>query len=170
MVCQVCFIFLLQSNVLLIYASNASFRESSKISRPFWIAFWSNLAVSSVAGFFCCQCHGQVYSSVERACEADHSSSFCKCFCDLERVLIALCTGVCEVCFFLVTFTWHNLVQSFCQCYIAIVYIYIENGMKIFFRLFFYCFNDFRMGISDIQYSNTANPVPYLQTWLQIPA
>ena len=37
MVCQVCFIFLLQSNVLLIYASNASFRESSKISRPFSI-------------------------------------------------------------------------------------------------------------------------------------
>ena len=37
MVCQVCFIFLLQSNVLLIYASNASFREASKISSPFSI-------------------------------------------------------------------------------------------------------------------------------------
>lgn len=90
MVCQACFIFLLQSsfllqsNFLLIYASNASFREASKISspfsicssvmvsgarkrttlpavpqfsrrRPFWIAFWISLAVSSVAAllFLC---------------------------------------------------------------------------------------------------------------------
>ena len=37
MVCQACFIFLLQSNFLLIYASNASFREASKISSPFSI-------------------------------------------------------------------------------------------------------------------------------------
>ena len=37
MVCQACFIFLLQSSFLLIYASNASFREASKISSPFSI-------------------------------------------------------------------------------------------------------------------------------------
>ena len=61
-------------------------------------------------GFFCCQCHGQVCSSVESACEADHTASFCECFCDLDRVLIALCTGVCEVCFFHISFARHDLI------------------------------------------------------------
>ena len=54
MVCQACFIFLLQSsfllqsNFLLIYASNASFREASKISSPFSIC--SSVMVSGAVG------------------------------------------------------------------------------------------------------------------------
>ena len=39
------------------------------------------------------------------------------------------------------------------------MYIYIENCMEIFFSLFFYRLDDFRMGIYDIQDANTADPV-----------
>ena len=39
------------------------------------------------------------------------------------------------------------------------MHIYIENCVEIFFSLFLYCLNNFRMGISDIQDADTANPV-----------
>ena len=60
--------------------------------------------------FFCCQCHGQVCSSMESTCETDHAASFCEGFCNLDGIFITLCTGVCKVCFFHISFAWHDLI------------------------------------------------------------
>ena len=78
---------------------------------------------------------------------------------DLYRVLVSLRTAVGKEGLLLFALDRGDGTEFLGQLYIALVGADIEHAVKIFVRLFLYRLHNFRLGVSDIQHADTADPV-----------
>ena len=73
------------------------------------------LAHSLCICFLRCHCHGVMGSSMECSGKYDNIWPFRETLCNLNCILICLCTAVCEICFFLGSLYRSNAAKLFCK-------------------------------------------------------
>ena len=92
----------------------------------------------------------------------DNIVSLCKSLGHFDGILICLSTAVGKENFFLLAFYGSNGSQLFSQSHIAFMGNNIKHSMEVFICLLLNSFHNLRLRISDIQYTDAANPVQEL--------